>query len=52
MNSIIPNLGQFRLNPLEKAQIESSRSQISFNVDVEHDRMTQRILVGLMDEKN
>ena len=51
MNSIIPNLGQFRLNPLDQAQIESSRSQISFNVDVEHDRMTHRILVGLMDEK-
>ncbi len=45
----IPSLGQFRLNPLDRAQIESSRSQISFKVDVEHDRMTQRILVGLMD---
>ena len=53
MNSIIPNIEQFRLNPLDQAQIESSRTQVSFKVAVEHDRMTQRILVGLMDtEKN
>ena len=50
MNAI-PNLGQFHLNPLEQASIESSRSQVSFQVNVEHERMTQRILVGLLDDE-
>ncbi|NNE91238.1 MAG: hypothetical protein HKN23_06285 [Verrucomicrobiales bacterium] len=49
MNAI-PNLGQFHLNSVDQACIATSRSQVSFQVNLEHDRMNQRILVGLMDE--
>lgn len=46
----VPTLDQFHLHSIEQACLNEEQSQISFSVEVEHDQITQRILIALLDE--
>jgi len=52
MNShhFIPSLGQFKLHALEQACLGDSQSQVIFNVELEHEQITQRVVIALLDE--
>ena len=46
----VPSLDQFHLHSIEQACLDEGHAQITFSVELEHDQVTQRILVGLLDE--
>jgi hypothetical protein len=46
----IPTLSQFKLHALEQTCLSDSQSQVSFNVEIEHEQITQRIVIALLDE--
>ena len=46
----IPTLPQFKLHALEQTCLSDSQSQVSFNVEIEHEQITQRIVIALLDE--
>ncbi len=46
----VPSLDQFQLHAIDQACLTSGQSQISFSIELEHDHITQRVLVGLLDE--
>lgn len=51
MNSTIPNLQQFQLEELgQTPTVDNPNAEISFKVDVEPNRVTKRIVVGIRDE--
>lgn len=47
---LIPSLNQFKLHALEQACLNGSQTQVSFNVEIEHEHITQRIVIALLDE--
>ena len=51
MNTLIPDLAQFQLEELGKTQpVDHPNAEVSFKVDVEPNRVTRRIVVGILDE--
>ena len=46
----VPRLDQFHLHSVEQTCLSDEHTQISFSVELEHDQITQRVLVGLLDE--
>lgn len=46
----VPTLSQFKLHALEQACLSDSQSQVTFSVDLEHEHITQRVVIALLDE--
>jgi hypothetical protein len=46
----VPSIEHFQLQALDQQMVGSDQAQISFRVEIEHEHMTQRILVALLDE--
>lgn len=47
---IIPSIEQFQLQALDQQMVGSDQAQVSFRVEIEHEHITQRVLVALLDE--
>lgn len=51
MNSLLPDLNQFNLEELGRTPpVDKPNAEISFKVDIEPNRVTRRIAVGIQDE--
>ena len=52
MNTIpyVPTIERFNLQALDQQMVGAEQAQISFRVEIEHEHVTQRILVALLDE--
>ena len=46
-----PSIGQFQLQALDQVCLTAPMARIGFSVEIEHEHITQRILLALLDEK-
>jgi len=46
----VPTFDQFQLHAIDQVCLGEAQSQITFSVELEHDHITQRVLVALLDE--
>lgn len=47
----VPHLEQFQLHAIDQTCLSMGQSQVTFSIELEHDHITQRVLVGLLDEE-
>lgn len=51
MNTLIPDLAHFQLEELgQTPAVDNPNAEVSFKVDIEPNRVTRRLVVGILDE--
>ena len=45
-----PTISEFHLQDIDHARLSDAEAQVSFSVELEHEHITQRIMLGLLDE--
>lgn len=46
----VPSLDQFQLHAIDQICLSKGHSQLTFSIELEHDHITQRVLLALLDE--